>query len=216
MLLSPINPSRKDARQFNNGPPFDPVGTVLFTHPANYPSTCGMPIQQFTQVRVHFAGPAMRYIHGGRSIVPIDPRILDRVNFSWIAHARRFREHGQNPELPPPPANIMEGIVIDLTYVDMWVRTNAVVNKMMFMIFVEFLTPATVTGSVEHGLLQWDIVCPECGEAIAHHCFDESWNGRYLEHRRSPQCKKQEIRPVVKQAEASSKVPRRGGQGSRL
>lgn len=195
MPFLPNHSSPQYATQINRGrPKFDPVGTVLFSHPETHPSTRGLPIQQFTQVRFHFAGPVMKYIHGGRSVVPIHPRIAERVEFSWVAHVRRFWEYGQSPELPLPSLDLMDGVVIDLSYVDMWVRTNAVADKVMFLMFVGSLTPDKVKRD-QHDLLKWDIVCPECEEAITHHVFDEHWNGRYLEHRGTSQCKRKNPLP---------------------
>ncbi|KJA14019.1 hypothetical protein HYPSUDRAFT_59587 [Hypholoma sublateritium FD-334 SS-4] len=211
MLLSPVHPSRKNARQpTDHANNFDPVGCVLFTHPFDHPSTCGLPLHQFTQVRAHFTGPPMPYIHGGQSIVPIDQQTLNRVQFSYLAHGRRFREHGQDPNLRPPTL-LMEGVQIDMCYVDMWVRTSAVANRMMFLLFVERLTPEKVRGDEEHGLLQWDIVCPQCEQAITHYVFDDLWNGRYLDHLRNSECKVQERIPKMKSGEGSHK---RSGHGS--
>ncbi len=186
-------------------PTFDPpppVAPTTFKQPVQtryYPKICGLLLEQFSEVRVHFRGPAMRYLHGGNSVLPIPPATESRINLSWAAYLRRFKEHGQDPLLCPPtvPREVVE---IDLCHVDFWAKTSTVKNQIEFSKILRELAPsriAEIGGCEEHSVLEWDIVCPDCGEAVTHHYFDEHWNGRYIFHRLSPQCKIRQFKPLV-------------------
>ena len=132
-------------------------------------------------------------------MLPIPPAIATRINFSWAAHLRRFKEHGQDPLLFTPTVP-REGVEIDLCHVDFWVKTSTVKNQMEFGKLLRELAPsriAEIGGYEEHSVLEWDIVCPACGEAVTHYYFDEHWDGRYIVHRGSPQCKNQQFKPLV-------------------
>lgn len=214
MLFSPVYSSPQDAIPFHGYIPFRLMGTVLFTHPKDYRSTQGLPIEQFTEVRFHFAGPIMRYTHGGRGVLPIPIRTAERIEYSWNAYDRRRREHGQDPLLLPPTVP-MEGVVINLCYVDTWVKTAEVANQGQFMYYLQLFTPDKVKGDEEHSVLEWDIVCPHCKEAIPHYASDEYWNGRYLDHRRHSQCKKQELKHVAKPSASSNTLSGPGVPGGR-
>ncbi|KJA15333.1 hypothetical protein HYPSUDRAFT_58880 [Hypholoma sublateritium FD-334 SS-4] len=190
MLLSPARSSPQGSVQSHGLHPFDPMGTILLTHPKDYLTTLDLPMYQFTQVRLHLTGPMIPYIHGGRSLVPIPARDAHRVEFSWNAHTRRLRERGQGASIRPAES-YTEGMIIDLCHVDMWVKTEEVASKMMFLHLLLLFAPKNARGEKEHGVRDWGIVCPDCEEAITHYASDEDWYGRYYHHRLHSLCKKQ-------------------------
>ena len=82
------------------------------------------------------------------------------------------------------------GTEIDLCYVDFGLDMNADITRTAFGLTLQALAPPTRTlGAREHSVTEWDIVCQRCGAVVKHYHTDKFCNGRYLAHRKDPQCK---------------------------
>ncbi|KJA16350.1 hypothetical protein HYPSUDRAFT_58284 [Hypholoma sublateritium FD-334 SS-4] len=229
MPASPNKPTRHDAQYTSL--PFDSVpaaslksGTKLYIFPptSSTPTPEAQPTLTHSTpqatvatialfptegptIQVHFCGPEAPYRYG-RSLPPIPTAIAPRIGLSVAAHRRRVAEHEVEPARRSASS---KGTEIDLCYVDFGLDMNTDITRTAFGLTLQALVPpARTPGAREHSVLEWDIACRRCGAVVRHYYTDKFWNGRYLAHRREPQCKN--AQPPVSHAAGSDGSSGRG------
>lgn len=169
-----------------------------FIQPTN-PTTIAHPstaLKELAEVRIFFYGPPISFSYGGRNPAgpaPLNPILARRIECS-IPQLLRYKANGQDP--PPHPASI-EGMKIDLRYVDFRIDMRKGITREQFMQYLREFVPPVMSSDVVYGVREWKIVCLRCRENIWHLISDEFWNGRYLAHRSDPQCEMHDLTPPV-------------------
>lgn len=179
------------------------------THSTDHHATVVSPalLQELAQVRAHLYGPMVACL-----INEFDGNLLalaPLINPSLAAHTRRFMEFGQDPALRPPS---VRGIEINMCYADFSIGMH-ITREEFRRTLQRLMVPNT--GVPQHYVLDWAIVCTRCGEAVTHYYADDLWNGRYIEHRRDPRCRTQELNLRAAQAGKSAKSAVHGVRGGR-